>query len=249
MQDKNNNSVAQVINPQGRAKFTLICEHASNHIPEQYNNLGLPREALDRHIAWDIGAEAVARALSQHLDAPLILQTQSRLLYDCNRPPSAQDAIPALSETTKIPGNENLSTQARAQRADDIYYPFHRAISTLLDQRGESIIVTIHSFTPSYRGEYRGVDIGIINDTDARWAQALTEIAQRQSDYNVRLNEPYSAADGVTHTLQLHGTARGNSNVMIEIKNTLISTPPGQQAFAQLLATMLEEASATQDIE
>ena len=40
--------------------LVLVCDHASNDIPEPYGTLGLPAEQLRRHIAYDIGAAAVA---------------------------------------------------------------------------------------------------------------------------------------------------------------------------------------------
>ena len=71
----------------------LIAEHASNRLPTSLGTLGLEASDLERHIAWDIGAEQVARRLSQLIDAPLLLQRYSRLAYDCNRPPDAADAM------------------------------------------------------------------------------------------------------------------------------------------------------------
>jgi predicted N-formylglutamate amidohydrolase len=89
---------AEVINPAGSSPYVLVCEHASNRIPANLGTLGLPDADLQRHIAWDIGAEATARILSRILDAPLIVQRYSRLVYDCNRPPEADSAYPEVSE-------------------------------------------------------------------------------------------------------------------------------------------------------
>ena len=58
----------------------IVCDHASNGIPPGYGTLGLPREALERHIAYDIGAADVTRALAQMLGAPAVLSTYSRLI-------------------------------------------------------------------------------------------------------------------------------------------------------------------------
>ena len=41
----------------------LFGDHASRHIPERYADLGLSGDDLTRHIAWDIGTEAVIRGL------------------------------------------------------------------------------------------------------------------------------------------------------------------------------------------
>jgi predicted N-formylglutamate amidohydrolase len=242
--DINNKSVADLVNVHGDSRYFIICEHASKNIPDRYNKLGLSDADINRHIGWDIGAQGVAEHLSKLLNAPLVLQTQSRLLYDCNRPPCANSAIPKVTEQTPVPGNNNLSDEQIQARADDIYYPFHQSISDLLDNRSanlNSIIVTIHSFNPIYNGQERSLDIGIINDENLDWAQDLTTAAQQFTDISVKLNEPYSATDGVTHTLQLHGRDRQLHNVMIEIKNNLIDSEDGQLEFAKILAKLLQE--------
>ena len=244
MLDTANNNVANIINPQGTSRFVLICEHASHPIPTRYNNLGLSQNAIERHIGWDIGAQALAIEMSKQLNAPLVLQTQSRLLYDCNRPPSADTAIIQLSESTSIPGNCDLSDAQKQARADDIYYPFHQSITDLLDQRAsktQSVIVTIHSFNPTYNGKTRSLDIGIINDRETSWATQLTLAANAQHTHlEIAQNEPYSAADDVTHTLELHGTQRELYNVMIEVNNARISHEDGQLEYAKILSELLK---------
>ena len=153
---ENEDGPAALVNGGGRCPYVLICEHASNLLPKALGTLGLPESELQRHIAWDIGAEKVARKLSRLIDAPLVVQRYSRLAYDCNRPPDSADAMPEISETTHIPGNRNLSPADRLARIREIYRPFHAAIADLLDHRAaegvRSMVVTIHSFTPVYKG-------------------------------------------------------------------------------------------------
>ncbi len=244
MPDINNSKVAKVINEHGDSNFFIICEHASKHIPDGYKNLGLTSEQIEQHIGWDIGAEQLARYLAEILNAPLVLQTQSRLLYDCNRPPSAESSIVQVSDNTEIPGNLNLSDAEKKARADEIYYPFHRRVSQLLDKRAEktrNIIVTIHSFNPILKGVRRQLDIGFINAEDPSWAEKLVASGQQYTELSIKQNQPYSAADGVTHTLELHGSARHLENVMIEVNNSLISDAAGQRKFANILAGLLRE--------
>lgn len=237
-----------VVNEKGPSPVVLICEHAGNVIPKSLGSLGLPPEDLTRHIAWDIGAEAVARGLSQALDAPLVLQRYSRLVYDCNRPPESPDAMPALSETTRIAANENLTSEARFQRIRSIYRPFHDAVSQLLDRRAAqgaaSLLVTMHSFTPTYKGKRRHLDLGVLHDRDARLADLVLGLCARLKDVVVKRNEPYGPEDGVCHTLNLHGGARGLYHVMLEIRNDLISHEAGQAQWTAWLATILEQAVA-----
>ena len=239
---------AIVVNESGQSPVLLICEHAGKVIPGSLGTLGLAEEDLARHIAWDIGAEAVSRQLAKALDAPLLLQRYSRLVYDCNRPPESPDAMPVMSETTRIAGNENLAPDARLARIRSIYRPFHDAVSQFLDRRAArgiaSLIVTMHSFTPTYKGIRRQLDLGVLHDRDTRLADLVLGLCGRMKDIVVRRNEPYGPQDGVCHTLNLHGGPRGLNHVMLEIRNDLISHERGQTQWASRLATILEQAIA-----
>ena len=65
--------VVEVRNPAGAGAFLIVCEHASNFIPDSFAGLGLDDAALESHIGWDPGAMAVAETMSSLLDAPLAL--------------------------------------------------------------------------------------------------------------------------------------------------------------------------------
>ncbi|MGE3874307.1 MAG: N-formylglutamate amidohydrolase [Parvibaculaceae bacterium] len=237
-----------VVNEKGPSPVVLICEHAGKVIPNSLGSLGLAADDLTCHIAWDIGAEAVARGLSQALDAPLVLQRYSRLAYDCNRPPESPGAMPVVSETTRIPGNENLGRDARLARIRGLYRPFHDAVSRLLDQRAAdgapSLLVTMHSFTPIYKGKRRHLDLGVLHDRDTRLADLVLGLCGRLKDVVVKRNEPYGPEDEVCHTLNLHGAARDLNHVMLEIRNDLISHEAGQAQWTARLAAVLGEAVA-----
>src|SRR3954453_3184601 len=94
---------------QGRSPFFLTADHAGKLLPRKLGDLGLDAKERERHIAWDIGIAEVSRRLAVQLDAFLILQTYSRLVIDCNRPPEADSSIVTVSELTAIPGNQNLN--------------------------------------------------------------------------------------------------------------------------------------------
>ncbi len=137
----------------------MLCEHASNHMPTEYRQLGLDASHLQRHIAWDIGAAEVTRLLSARLDAPAFLSGYSRLLIDLNRPLDTPGSIPVLSEDTDIPGNVGIHTAERDRRAEIMFSPFHERVAAHLDRRlaqgRPTRIVTIHSFTPVFLGVAR----------------------------------------------------------------------------------------------
>lgn len=241
-------SVVELTNQSGRGRVLLVCEHASNFIPPDLGGLGLDAAAIKSHIAWDPGALEVAREMSVLLDATLVASRVSRLVYDCNRPPEAPSAIPARSETYRIPGNEGLSAAARRERVDRYYKPFRDVLGACIDQRVEArrdlAIVTVHSFTPVYRGVRRDVDIGVLHDADSRLADALLIACTADAGLVVRRNQPYGPEDGVTHTLRTHALPRGLLNVMIEIRNDLIADAPGQRAMARKLAMRVSDALA-----
>lgn len=237
----------EVINPGGAGAILLVCEHASNAIPVEFDDLGIGAATKASHAAWDPGALAVARHLSEVFDAPLVAQTVSRLVYDCNRPPDADDAIPARSEIHAIPGNAGLSAAARADRVARFYRPFEstmaKAVSRHLEAHSAPILLTIHSFTPVYAGERRSVEIGILHDSDQRLADAILEAADGSLD--MRRNEPYGPADGVMHTLTTHAVPHGMANAMIEIRNDLIATPGDAVEIASRLAAWVSRAHAS----
>jgi len=232
------------VNEQGRSPVVLICEHAANRLPQALGDLGLAASEFQRHIAWDIGAESVSRRLSRLIDAPLLLQRYSRLAYDCNRPPESPDAVPEVSETTVIPGNRKLSAEDRLARTSSIYRPFHEGVSAFLDRRAafglKSVLISIHSFTPVYKGKTRSVELGILHDRDTSLSSRLIKAFP---NVDARLNEPYGPKDGVLHTLNLHGFVRGLPHAMIEIRNDFVAAARGQDEWAQRLSVPLIHAT------
>ena len=225
---------------EGRSRIVLVCEHASNHIPGPWGDLGLTPAQRLAHIAWDPGALGLARGLSRRLNAVLIHAPVSRLIYDCNRAPDRPGAMPARSELHDIPGNANISPAQRLARTQAVYQPFHNAAHDLITDRIAlglaPVVVTIHSFTPVYFGKPRSVEFGIIHDADPTYAHAILAAT---TGLNAQLNQPYSAADDVTHTLRMLATPYGLPNAMLEIRNDLIATPEAEQAMAETLAPIL----------
>ena len=230
-------------NVAARGRVILVCEHASRLLPKSLGTLGLSNEALASHIAWDPGALAVSRMMARSLDATLVFQRFSRLVYDCNRPPESPAAMPEKSEVFDVPGNAGLDQAARDARTEALYLPFREKLSRLVKERvaeGRApIIVTMHSFTPVYFGKPRAVEIGILHDADTRLADAMLAEAGTGGLYDIRRNEPYGPEDGVTHTLKEHGLSNGLANVMIEVRNDLIRDEVDQRVVADYLAGLL----------
>ena len=225
----------------------LICDHASHHLPRRYGSLGLAAADLRRHFAWDPGALAVSRHLSELLGAPLVHGCVSQLVIDVNRNPSDVDSIVETADGAKVPGNAELSTAERQRRVAEIYAPYHAAIEGLLVRRARqgrrSALIAIHTFSPSLGGVARSWHCGVIFASDSRIGDALVTKLRSEAGLLVGVNEPYSPSDRVYHTMSRHGEANEHPVAMIEIRNDLVSDIGAQKAWAARLAPLLKEAA------
>jgi len=224
----------------GRSPFVLICDHAGKRIPRALGDLGIPADERERHIAWDIGAAGVASLLSEQLDAFFIQQTYSRLVIDCNRPLDAAGSIVTRSELTDIPGNVGIDDASRAQRAREIFHPYHDRIVRELDRRLDAklpaILVSVHSFTPVYLGNSRPWHIGMLYGRDARIAKIVLDRIRAEGQWNVGDNEPYAVTAITDYAIPVHGEGRGLANIGLEIRQDLIADEAGQGAWAERIA-------------
>jgi predicted N-formylglutamate amidohydrolase len=232
-------------NTAGRSPFLFTSDHYGRLIPRTLGDLGLPADGLTRHIAWDIGIAGVAETLSRQLDARLVAQRYSRLVIDCNRPPTAASSIPRLSEATVISGNEALSREAAETRRREIFDPYHQRITEIIDQRVRegrpTVLVALHSFTPVYAGVRRPWHIGTLYHRDTTLPPLLLRALRAEGDLVVGDNEPYAVSDETDYTIPVHGEARGLINTGIEIRQDLVADGAGQQQWAERLARILGE--------
>jgi predicted N-formylglutamate amidohydrolase len=233
------------LNAQGRSRFLLTCDHYGRRLPQKLGDLGLPESELSRHIAWDIGIAGVAARLAHALDAHLVAQAYSRLVIDCNRPPDVASSIPVVSETTKIPGNEAIAPGEAEARRREIFEPYHRRISEVIDARlgaGQpTVLLALHSFTPVYAGVARPWHVGALYHRDTVLPPLLIGLLRREPGLVVGDNQPYAVSDVTDYTIPMHGEARGLLNTGIEIRQDRIAEESGQRQWAERLARILRE--------
>jgi predicted N-formylglutamate amidohydrolase len=229
----------EVLRRDAKGPFVILCDHASNHIPEELNALGLDPANLRRHIAWDIGAAGVARELSELLDSPAILCGTSRLVIDCNRHPGAIDLIPEVSDGTAIPGNQNLTEPAKQLRADRWFAPYHDEIEALLTARAKPFVLSIHSMTPILAGVPRPWQISLSSHTDRSIVEPLLETLRRPGDITVGDNQPYDLNPAFDYSIPFHAMRRSLPYLQIEFRQDEIADAKGQAAWAQRLAAAL----------
>ena len=237
----------KIVNAGSRSPLVLVCDHASNHIPAAYGRLGVAPSELERHIAWDIGAAEVTRALAARLGTPAFLGAYSRLLVDLNRPFGVPTSMPVISEATRIPGNEGLDDAERTLRRERMFEPFHAAIADFLDRRGavKNLIVAIHSFTPIFLGVARPWHVGVLHEDGGELAQQFLAALRADRALVVGDNEPYRIDREGDYAIPVHGTDRGNPAVLLEIRHDLIDAPDGVASWAGRLAAILKPIVAT----
>lgn len=224
----------------------FLCDHASNAVPPSYGTLGLPEAEFKRHIASDIGAGALTRALAADFAAPALLGVWSRLLIDLNRGPDDPTLVMKISDGALIPGNAEADAVEIARRIAKFHAPYHAAIEADIaaaERAGFApAIVSMHSFTPVWRDVPRPWQIGILWDRDDRLAKPLIT-AFEAAGLVTGDNEPYDGAlEG--DTLWTHATSRGLPNVLIEVRQDLIADATGVTKMTPVIAGALRTALA-----
>lgn len=221
----------------------LLCDHASNHLPDAYGSLGLGLEQFERHIAFDIGARDLTLALAARLEAPAVLSCFSRLLIDPNRGLDDPTLIMKLSDGAVVPGNAAIGEAERQHRIETYYLPYHRAITASIDgmlARGLApLLVSLHSFTPVWKESPRPWHVGILWDRDGRLALPMIAGFRRQKRIVVGDNEPYSGSLA-GDTMNMHGTDRGLAHALIEIRQDLIAGKSGVDEWTERVALVIE---------
>lgn len=234
----------EIIGAERDSRWVISCDHASNTVPQELGgSLGLAPADMDRHIAYDIGAAGVTRALAEHLNCPAILSNFSRLVIDPNRGEDDPTLLMKLYDGTIIPGNRHVTIADVETRLNAYYRPYHDALAGLLE-RPDPILLAIHSFTPKLSGRARRPwEIGILHAGENHLAQAMMRALRAEGDLTVGDNEPYGGhlpGDAIDR----HALQHDRPNMLIELRHDLISDAKGQQHWADRLAPILRTVLA-----
>ncbi len=235
------------VNPEGKSRIVLTCDHASRRLPRALGTLGMSDAQLSSHLAWDPGAAEVARGLSHRLDAPLVLSGYSRLAIDCNRPLTSPASVPEVSCEIAVPGNVGVPDEQRRCRQDELFWPYHRAIEQLLEARAaiDNVIVALHSFTPEpLYGKERPWQLGFMYNRDRRLAKELLAALEEEGNVVVGDNQPYQVTDGSDYGIPQYGERAGRLSVLIELRQDVVASDVGIEAMVTLLARCLPGAVA-----
>lgn len=225
-----------------KSGILLLCDHARNTVPADYGDLGVPKEQFERHIGYDIGARAVTVELAKRLNAPACLTTFSRLLIDPNRGEDDPTLIMRLSDGAVVPGNAHVGAQERARRIEKFHQPYHylidSTIQAMCNVAPPPVIVSIHSFTPNWRGVPRPWHATVLWDADPRAVEPTLEGLRAQKDLVVADNEPYDGALK-NDTMYRHAMRKGLAHLLLELRQDLIADEAGELEWAGRLEPIL----------
>ena len=105
------------------------------------------------------------------------------------------------------------------------------------------MLFSVHTFTPTFGGEDRHWDAGVLWNRDPRMAVPLIEFLRRHEGLNIGDNEPYSGAE-IAYTLNLHAGAAGLANAAIEVRQDHCETERQLHHWADILADALGQLLA-----
>lgn len=240
----------EVVGQDRPSRWVITCDHASNRVPDDVagGDLGLPAADMARHIAYDVGADGVARAMGEALAAPVVLSRFSRLVIDPNRGEDDPTLLMQVYDGSIIPANRGVSDAEVERRLTRFHRPYHNTLADVIEMRDAPIIVAIHSFTPQLRGRApRPWGVSVLYAGDTRLAYPLLARLRAEPDLCVGDNEPYSGhLPG--DALDRHGTQPGHLHVLIEVRNDLIERPEDQHAWGVRLAALLDAARQSADL-
>ena len=224
----------------------VVCDHAGSAVPMSLQSQIPPPHEMRRHIALDVGAKPLAQNIAKQLGSTLVMQNYSRLVIDMNRPHDSPELCPAVSDTTTIPFNQNLTDKDKAIRIEEIFNVYHGAISKILDHRKHqtTALLAVHSFTPQLKGQPpRSWHVDVISRQSHRIAERVQHSLQQECpDLKVGLNAVFAVTDQSDYTLRTHAESRSLPGISVEVRNDLLSTNSEINRWTELLSNAVRTA-------
>lgn len=232
-----------------RLPIVVSCEHASNRVPPGAE-LRVSTDALADHFGWDEGAREIALAVGEGLGSPPFLGEWTRLYVDLNRFPERPGAVPAVAFGLRVPGNENLSTDERAQRIERFHRPWRAAVEEAVREtiarHGVCLHLSIHTFTPKLGDSIRDFDMGILFDPDHTLDTVVQSVlldGLRAAGLDTRPNEPYTGwGDGLTTALRALFGPQAYAGIEVETSHRVVRALGGTRRVVDALVPAAVQA-------
>ena len=233
----------ELIPSDSETKILLICEHASGTLPPSWRWPTPDRYLSAAHWGVDIGIARFTRQLAERLKSPAVLAPTSRLLIDCNRTTESDTLFRGVADGSPIWLNQGLSPRERTSRIESVYREYHAAVDSMCERYTPELILSMHSYTPSYEGSPRAVQVGVLHDGEEALAKVWSDrLRALLPGYDVRINEPWSGIGGYVYSAVDHANRCDAVAMELELRNDLLTSSNAQElleALAKLLQPYL----------
>tara|TARA_Y100000816_G_scaffold266590_1_gene227262 strand:+ start:665 stop:1363 length:699 start_codon:yes stop_codon:yes gene_type:complete len=223
-----------------KRRILFIADHASNYIPYSLKNLGLQKSLLNSHIAYDLGVKELSIKLSNLFKTKYIIGEYSRLIIDLNRDISDPTLIPEIVDRKIITKNVNLNKTDKRKRISKIYNKYHEKIEKTIKHDDITILISLHSFNPTFKKKKRNIHFGILSNQDRRLSNYIISEMKRRK-LKVGDNEPYKG-DLIGDTMYKHGLKNNLYHTLIEVRNDLLSSPTKIHTVSVLLKKVVNNS-------
>lgn len=207
-----------------KTSLILSCEHASNHIPEIFQQRLEHLNTINNPFShFDPFAKELTLALATHMNCPYVLGNISRMLLDLNKNISLDHCF---NDKTKA----CLSDAEKNSLLEQYFYPYRQKleahIDKLIGQNHQVLHVSVHSFCPKERGVEHNAAIGLLYDSHRSGEKEVVRIWQelllKRTPYTVRINYPRSGrGDNYTSYLRKHLNQEDYLGIELEV-NALV---------------------------
>ncbi|MCP4809789.1 MAG: hypothetical protein GY913_25220 [Proteobacteria bacterium] len=226
----------------GTSSMLVTCEHASHRVPEPLTFSADDEAILQTHWGWDIGAAELVRAVCSLTSSSAVLARFSRLVCDANREVDDPTWILGDIEGHRLSFNRRVSPDERARRLASYHVPYHSTVDVALSLLGpDAFLLAVHTFTPTYRGEARDMDVGVLFDSYPEEAERLRAALAGEGLACV-LNQPYSGLDGLMYSATRHGRGHGVRYLELEVRQDLLADTGAVSLMASQLTQALERS-------
>lgn len=199
--------------------FIITCEHASNAVPAEWAHLFRGSEpVLGSHRGWDPGALELAKKMADSLDASLHIYPWTRLLIELNRSKGHKSVFSEFTRSLPIDHKSLLLSAYWSPYRENVREDIQKAVAI-----GKRVIhISVHTFTPIWKGEERDLDIGLLYDPQRKNEQEFCrnwrkKLKSQVPGFRIRMNRPYlGSSDG--HTTSLRKDLSENNYLGIEIE-------------------------------
>lgn len=216
----------------------LTCEHASEAFPPPWS---LPVEdswLRGTHWTHDLGAADLARELARALSTVAVLAHFSRLIADPNRAPDSSDVFRASAEGRTIELNRRIDDDDGARRLA-LWEQYHRTLDREVENSHAAVLLAVHTFTPSYEGSPRDMELGVLFDEEESLADEL-RVALARSGFRVAMNAPYSGKDGLMYSVDRHARRHRRRALELEMRQDLAVDRAARVRVANAVAALFE---------